>query len=76
MWHWRLDNDAENTAVHHRNKLHFKVHSYRKRALNCNNFNILLFLNTALIIMPDICQKQKVDYFAFKIIIVISIFSF
>jgi len=26
--HW--SNDAENSALHHRNKLHFKIYEYRK----------------------------------------------
>ncbi len=30
--YWR--NDAENTAAHHRNKLHFKVYSYRKQLIS------------------------------------------
>ncbi len=25
MWHWRLSNDAEYSAVHHRNTLHFYI---------------------------------------------------
>ncbi len=32
------DNDAENSALHHRNKLHFKFKNVRV-ILNCNNFS-------------------------------------
>ncbi len=37
-------NDTVNTALHHINKLHFKIESNRKVILNCNFFTILLFL--------------------------------
>ncbi len=32
-------NDAEKSALHHRNKLHFKIYSKQKNTvtLNCNN---------------------------------------
>ncbi len=30
-------NDAENSALHHRNKLHVKIDENRKVILNCNN---------------------------------------
>ncbi len=35
MWHW--SNDAENSALHHRNKLHFKL--YWTVILNSNNIS-------------------------------------
>ncbi len=31
-----LGNDAENSAFHHRNKLHFTIYSNRKVILTCN----------------------------------------
>ncbi len=34
-------NDAENTAVHHRNKLHFKIYLNRKQLFSI----VILFLN-------------------------------
>ncbi len=30
---------AENSALHHRNKLHVKIYSSRKKYLNCNNIS-------------------------------------
>ncbi len=32
-------NDAENSALPHRNKLHFKIYSHRKHILNYNNIS-------------------------------------
>jgi len=32
-------NDAENSASHNRNKLHFKIFSERKVILNCTNIS-------------------------------------
>ncbi len=33
-------NDAENSALHHRNKLHFKIYFKKKTVvLNCNNIS-------------------------------------
>ncbi len=38
-------NDAENSALHHRNKLHFKIHSNRKQLFErVKYFTILLLL--------------------------------
>ncbi len=38
LWHWRLEYDAENSALHHWNKLHFKVYS------NWNQFFWILII--------------------------------
>ncbi len=32
-------NDAEDSALHHRNKLHFKIYSHGKVILNCKNIS-------------------------------------
>ncbi len=32
-------NDAENSALHHRNKLQFTIYSNRKDVLSCNNIS-------------------------------------
>ncbi len=38
-------NDAENSVLHHSNKLHFTIYSNRKVILNCKTFhNIIVFL--------------------------------
>jgi len=34
---WR--NDAENSALHHRNELHFKIYNKTTAILNCNNIS-------------------------------------
>jgi len=51
MWHWRLDNDAENSALHHRNKLHFYLYQNRKQLfLGVMTFhNITVFITVFLI---------------------------
>jgi len=36
------NNDAENSALHHRNKLHFKM--YKTDILNCNIFSQYYYL--------------------------------
>ncbi len=36
--------DAENSALHHRNKLHFKVYSNRKSIF----LNVIIFYNTTV----------------------------
>ncbi len=33
------NNDAENSALHHRNILHFKIYSNKTVILNCNNIS-------------------------------------
>ncbi len=35
---WSIE--AENSALHHRNKLHLKIYSNRKLLLNCNYFSL------------------------------------
>ncbi len=58
-------NDAENTAAHHRNKLHFNRYSHRKTNLNWKNISKLycfycIFdqINAALVSRRDF-QKHK-----------------
>ncbi len=44
--HVTLKNDAENTAAYHRNKLQFKIYSYRKQLFKIiiifHNFTVFL----------------------------------
>ncbi len=57
--------DAQNSALHHRNKLHFKIYSNRKVILHFNNisqynsfFCIFNNINAALVSRRDFFQKQ------------------
>ncbi len=47
---WR--NDAENSALHARNKFHYKIYSHRKVILNFNNISLYvhLYVSTVLLI--------------------------
>ena len=60
-------NDADNSALHHRNKLYFKVFKKQKTIiLNCNNisqyycfFCIYYEINAALMSIRDFVQKHE-----------------
>ncbi len=59
-------NDAENSALHHRNKLHFKIYQNRKLILEIAIifYNITVFfcifyqINTALMSRRDFIKKK------------------
>ncbi len=59
-------NDAENTALHHRNKLHFNIliSTYKKKYLNCNNihnFDPIDQINAALM-SRRLLKKKKFTF--------------
>ncbi len=55
-------NDTENSALHHRNKLHFKMYYNKKYILICNNVSkyscIFDQINAALLSKRDFFQKH------------------
>ncbi len=58
--HW--SNDAENSALHHRNKLHFKIlHDY---ILIFHNFTFFLYfdqINAALVSIRDLSKTKNLS---------------
>ncbi len=57
------NNDAENSALNHRNKLHFTIYSNKKQViLHCNNIKIVLLYfksnNASFVSIRDFFQKQ------------------
>ncbi len=57
-------NDAENTAAHHRNKLHFTIYSHRKQIFEIviifyNFYCICDQINAALVSRRDFFQKHE-----------------
>ncbi len=62
-------NDAENSASHHNNTLHFRIYSNGKQILNCNNnlqynyfYCIFDQINTDLVSIRDVFQKHNTKY--------------
>ncbi len=59
-------NDAENSALHRRNKLHFKIYSNKKKIFEIiktfHNITVLLYtnqINAALVSIRDVFQRRN-----------------
>ncbi len=55
-------NDAENSTLHHRNKLHFTKYSHRKQLLKIIISNILLYFWTNKCSLGEQLSKTKKSY--------------
>ncbi len=56
-------NDAENSALHQRHKLHFAIYSQKKKIILNNNISqyycFIYQINAVLVSIRDIFQKHK-----------------
>ncbi len=81
MYHW--SNDDENSALYHRNKLHFTLYSNRKQLINIviifhnitvfTVFLIKLKINAYIYILITYVHLKNLDHFNFIIVIIIII---